>query len=170
MKVRQDFFNHLVKELDAKYFHHVKFYQDDKQDMEMHHTVELYSNGCLTYAKLIDRLAKACNDSMANIHTIVARYVEDFEGYTYEPIIVRKKFLYDGIELRIVERDEHYMNKDDITMRMTRVLAPNGGSIPFSIGHKWTLKKIIEKCTESLDVFKSMGADVKEELTKPVAL
>lgn len=80
---------------------------------------------------------------------------------------VKKRFLYDGIELRIVERDESYMNAKE-PMMMTRVIAPNGGSIPININHRETLKSIAERTIALLDGFKQCGADVKTELTKKI--
>ena len=84
---------------------------------------------------------------------------------TFNIIRVKKKFNYNGIELRIVEREEPYMNaKEPVTM--TRVLAPNGGSIPININHKQTLKSIMEETIRTLDGFKERGAYVINELTK----
>lgn len=82
---------------------------------------------------------------------------------------VKKRFLYDGIELRIVERDEPYMNGREPIM-MTRVIAPNGGSIPININHRETLKSIAERTIALMDGFKQRGADVKTELTKKIEL
>ena len=80
---------------------------------------------------------------------------------------VKKRFEYEGIELQIVEREEIYMNgKSTMTMTMTRILAPNGGTIPVNIQHKQTLKSIVEETIKTIDNFKSMGADVKAELEK----
>ena len=76
---------------------------------------------------------------------------------------VKKKFEYEGIELRIVEREETYMNSES-TVTMKRVLAPNGGIIPVKIQHRQTLKSIVEETIKTLDNFKSRGADVKAKL------
>jgi len=53
-------------------------------------------------------------------------------------------------------------------LRMTRVMAPNGGIIPIIIKHKQILKSIIEDTITTLDGFKSRGADVTKELTKSI--
>lgn len=82
---------------------------------------------------------------------------------------VKKRFLYDGIELQIIEREEPYMNGREPIM-MTLVIAPNGGSIPININHRETLKSIAEKTIALLDGFKQHGADVKTELTKKIEL
>jgi len=82
---------------------------------------------------------------------------------------VKKRFLYDGMELRIVEREEPYMNGREPIM-MTRVIAPNGGSIPISINHRETLKSIAERTIAVLNDFAKRGADVKKELTKKIEL
>lgn len=78
---------------------------------------------------------------------------------------IRKRFQYDGVELRIVEREESYMNAER-TITMTRVLAPNEGVVPVKIQHKQTLKSIVAETIKLLDGLKEMGEDVKTELTK----
>lgn len=75
---------------------------------------------------------------------------------------VKKKFKYDDIELQIVERNEPYLNSKE-GVNMTRVIAPNGGSIPVNLQRGDTFKKIIERTTTLLDSFKRRGADVKKE-------
>jgi len=78
---------------------------------------------------------------------------------------VKKKFEYEGIELRIVDREETYLNSTD-TMTMRRVIAPNGGLIPVKIQHRQTLKSIVEDTINLLNDFKRRGADVAHELQK----
>jgi len=78
---------------------------------------------------------------------------------------VKKKFDYNGITLQIIERDEPYMNSTE-PMKMTRVIAPNGGVIPVNLKHKQTLKSIVSDTTALLDSFKERGADVVKELTQ----
>jgi hypothetical protein len=80
---------------------------------------------------------------------------------------VRKKFEYDGVELRIVEREETYMNRKST---VTRVLTPNGGVIPVKIQRRQTLKSMVEETIKTLDNFKSIGADVKAELLKRITV
>lgn len=75
MKIVDDFFNKAAKEIDAKYFPEVKYYRDDKNDEAVHYTLELFNNGCLTYVKLISRLAKSCHDTQENIMNIVDKYI-----------------------------------------------------------------------------------------------
>ena len=82
---------------------------------------------------------------------------------------IKKRFYYDGIELKIVDREESYMNSG-CTVTMTRVIAPNGGSIPVHINHKQTLKSITSETIKLLDSFKKRGADVKKELTQKIEL
>jgi len=76
---------------------------------------------------------------------------------------VRKRFNYDGIELRIVTMEEPF---NDFEVQRTRVVGPNGGVIPVSISHRQTLKSITEATKILLDSFKKRGADVKRELTR----
>lgn len=78
---------------------------------------------------------------------------------------VKKIFEYEGIKLRIIEREEDYMNSSD-TVTMVRVLAPNNGVIPMQIQHKQTLKSIVSQTIDILNGFKDRGCDVKDELTK----
>lgn len=80
---------------------------------------------------------------------------------------IKKKFIYDGIELTIVEREEPYMNSTEPVL-MTRVLSINGGLIPVSIKHKQTLKSIMNDTIQFLDGLKLVGCDVKHELTKEI--
>lgn len=80
-------------------------------------------------------------------------------------IIVKKKFKYLNIELRIVDRHEEYLNSgQNVTVR--RILAPNNKSVPISINHKETLKSIIQRTIVLLDSFKSRGANITKELTE----
>ena len=57
MKTVDDFFNKLAKHIDDIYFPTVKYYHDDKNCAKVHYAIELFNNSCLTYNKLIDRLA-----------------------------------------------------------------------------------------------------------------
>lgn len=82
---------------------------------------------------------------------------------------VRKKFMYGKIELRIVERNEPYLNAERPIL-VTRVLAPNGGSIPIQIARKETLKSIQAKSISFLDGMEKRGANNTEELTKDIGL
>jgi hypothetical protein len=82
-------------------------------------------------------------------------------------IRVKKKFDYQGLELKIVEREEPYMNAKE-PLKMTRVIAPNGGMIPVKISRRQTLKSIIEDTKILLNDFEEQGANVKEELTKVI--
>jgi actin-related protein len=82
-------------------------------------------------------------------------------------IKVKKKFDYKGTELRIVEREEPYMNAKE-PLIMTRVIAPNDGMIPVNISRKQTLKSIIEDTIILLDDFEKRGANIKQELNKVI--
>lgn len=84
MKLVPNFFNKLAQEIDGKYFPEVEYYRDNKNTTDIHYAIELFSNGCLTYTKLISRLAKSCNETKDNIHKIVSPHVEDFEGFIFK--------------------------------------------------------------------------------------
>lgn len=82
---KPDFFNGLASEIRAYYFKDVAFYRDSEDCVKATYAMELFNNGCLTYRKLIGRLAKACKDTTVNIHAIVSKYVVSFGSYNYQP-------------------------------------------------------------------------------------
>lgn len=84
MKIVDNFFNKLAQEIGKKYFPNVIYYRDDKDCTDVHYSIELFNNGCLTYTRLINKLAKSCKDTKKNIHSIVSKHIKDFEGYTYK--------------------------------------------------------------------------------------
>lgn len=85
MKLKKDFYNNLQKEIRETYFPDVKYYRDNENTTKIQYAGECFSNGVLTYTKLINTLSKNCNETKANMHAIVSKYVEDFEGYEYKP-------------------------------------------------------------------------------------
>ena len=78
---------------------------------------------------------------------------------------VKRKFTYEGVELRVVEREEPYMNAKE-PLLMTRVLAPNNKHLPITIHRRQTIKSIIEESLRFLDEMKQKGHDVVKELTE----
>lgn len=93
MKTVQDFFVKCAGEIRSKYFPTVKYYRDDKDCADATYALECFSNGVLTYSKLIDKLAKSCSDTKENIHAVVSQYVADFEGYLYSATAPRKYYV-----------------------------------------------------------------------------
>lgn len=83
MKITSNFME-LATELDAKYFPDVKYYRDNKNDEQVHYTIELFNNGCMDYTTFIKRLFRNCKDTKENLHTIVSKYIKDFEGFEYK--------------------------------------------------------------------------------------
>lgn len=83
MKLTTDFFNKLGAELDKKYFPEVRYYRDNKNDEKVHYALECFSNGVLTYNKLIKTISINCKDTKENIHKIVSKYIANFEGFEY---------------------------------------------------------------------------------------
>jgi len=73
-----DWFNSFLGEIDAKYFPNVKYYRDDENDTKVHYAAELFNNGVITYATFVKRLAKACNDTHENIHSILFKYISSY--------------------------------------------------------------------------------------------
>lgn len=100
---------------------------------------------------------------------------ELFKNYTFSTLNetksndkVRKKFFYDDIELKIVSREEPIYKGSDRMLTTTKIIAPNGGVIPYKVNHKETLKSIVKGVTDALDGFKKRGADIKKELTSEI--
>ena len=85
MKTAPDFFNHVCQEIDKKYFPEVNYYRDNKHTEKIHYAVELFNNGVITYRVLIHRLSTNTKQSKKKIHSIVSKYIDDFEGYNYMP-------------------------------------------------------------------------------------
>lgn len=79
---------------------------------------------------------------------------------------VKKTFNYEGLELRIVDREEPHT--DNTIMIRTRVIAPNGGMIPVQLQSKQTMKNIVNATVKFLDNMKKLGADIVDELTKEI--
>lgn len=73
-----------------------------------------------------------------------------------------KTFDYKGIELKIVSRKIPYLNSY-ITAR--EVIAPNEGVVPYTIGHRETLKNIIKNVINVLNDYDRHGYNVIDELT-----
>jgi len=83
---KPDFFNSLLSDIRERYFANENhgFTRNEKYHAATY-TVELFNNGCLTYRKLIGRLAKCCNENTSNIHEIVKNYIVSFGRYEYKP-------------------------------------------------------------------------------------
>jgi hypothetical protein len=76
MKILSDFFNKVAKEIDTTYFKDVKYYRDNKECTNIHYALELFNNGCITYNRLINLIAKNTKDTKENIKKIVDKFVE----------------------------------------------------------------------------------------------
>lgn len=83
MKTKPDFYNNLANTIKTKYYPNVGYYRDNVSCTKGRYAIELFNNGCLSYANLIDRLSKHCKDTKENIHNIVKDFILDFEGYEY---------------------------------------------------------------------------------------
>lgn len=82
----ENFFNKLATEVRATYFPNENHgTTENKNYWKATHTMELFNNGCLTYCKLIEGLAKSCNDTTQNLHNIVSKHILSFGSYKYKP-------------------------------------------------------------------------------------
>lgn len=77
---------------------------------------------------------------------------------------IRKTFSVYGVELRIVDRDEQYMNGG--TVRMTRVVNPHGLVLPMRYQNFKTLKAMQQAAIDFIELMKKLGADIPTELNK----
>ncbi len=75
IQITPNFFNELCQDIDKTYFPEVKFYRDNKHTEKIHYAVELFNNGCSTYDKLIETLAKETGDSKEKMQMIVSKYI-----------------------------------------------------------------------------------------------
>lgn len=76
--VVDDFYNNLVNELHDTFFpdHTVQNYSDwTPKYLKIRHTVELFSNGCLTYGSLITKLTKLLGEDKEVVEAIVNKYL-----------------------------------------------------------------------------------------------
>ena len=90
---KPDFFNLAIVELRNKYFQSENHRTTENQNY--HKTtqiVESFNNGCLTYAEIIFRLSKSCNDSTKNIHSLIEKHIVSFGSYKYTPRTKKAKF------------------------------------------------------------------------------
>ena len=81
MKLISEFFTLLTSEIGKLYFPDVKYYRDNKHTTKIHYAIECFNNGVLTYEKLINTISKNTKDTKENIHNIVSKYIEDFDGF-----------------------------------------------------------------------------------------
>lgn len=85
MKTTNDFFNKVCKEIGQTYFPEVKYYRDNNNLTKIHYAVELFNNGVITYRVLIQRLSTNTKQPIRKIHETISKYIDDFEGYKYQP-------------------------------------------------------------------------------------
>ena len=77
METVTDFYVKLSKEIRDVYFpHEIHGITENKKYHNATYAMEQFNNGCLTYAKLIDKLCKNCNDVEVNIKKIVNKYLK----------------------------------------------------------------------------------------------
>lgn len=82
-----DFYNKVMIDLRNAYFPGKTPIEllDNENHRQVRNTVELFSNGCLNYRKLIGRLAKHCGHTTEKINAIVERHITSFGNYKYTP-------------------------------------------------------------------------------------
>jgi hypothetical protein len=93
LELHEDFINKVIEKIREVYFPTVNVLAGDKEwngDKvyqrygKVKYQVELFSNGCLHYAKFIEKLSKLCKDTTENIHKLIENYVVSFGGYKYK--------------------------------------------------------------------------------------
>jgi hypothetical protein len=100
LELQEDFANEALGKIREVYFPTVNTRAGDKEwnsDKvyqkygKAKYQIELLSNGCMHYAKFIEKLAKLCNDTNVNIHKLIENYVVSFGGYKYKPSKTNEK-------------------------------------------------------------------------------
>lgn len=85
----------------------------------------------------------------------------------YRILKVRKRFKWEGVELRLVDKEVPYMN--DIPLVMIRAVAPNDGVIPVQFSGGDTQKVMAAKTIAFIEQLYTLGKTKEEiiaELTK----
>jgi hypothetical protein len=71
-----DFYNKAANRLKQKYFPYVRHGIDDNECYYKYRkALEDFSNGCITYNTLLNKLTKALKTDKTTIHNIVSRYI-----------------------------------------------------------------------------------------------
>jgi hypothetical protein len=78
-----DFYNKFVTELKRIYFPNDNHgLSENKNYRGALYTVELFSNGCMTYNTLLNKLSKYCGRSKTEIHSILSKYINSEFNFT----------------------------------------------------------------------------------------
>lgn len=81
-----NFYNKLAEEIREIYFSGKTVHEThDANHRAANYAIELFNNGCLTYRQLVGRLAKSCNATTAEVHSVVERHIVSFGSYRYKP-------------------------------------------------------------------------------------
>ena len=83
MKTVDNFYNVAIEDLLSTYLEGSGYY--DPKPRKLCYTLELFSNGCLTYNKLIKKIADITKQPQTDIHRIISKYIANFEGFVFEP-------------------------------------------------------------------------------------
>jgi hypothetical protein len=85
MKLEDDFFNKASTDIKKAYFPDVIHGKDENKDYyAFKYAMECFSNGVLTYDKLLTKLSKNCKDTKENIHNILKKHVVDFGDFEFK--------------------------------------------------------------------------------------
>ena len=80
-----NFYNKVVEDLDKTYFPDPETRFRLERYSKAKYAVELFNNGCLTYRKLVGRVAKSCQTSTYDIHKLISKHIMSFGSYEYKP-------------------------------------------------------------------------------------
>jgi hypothetical protein len=69
-----DFYNKVATELKRVYFPS-DLHGINAKYLGMRYSVELFSNGCIKYDALLNKLSKQCNTDKTTIHGTVSKYI-----------------------------------------------------------------------------------------------
>jgi len=75
MILTENFYNKVAEELMSKYFPTITWHRDNFASQKATYNLELFSNGCLNYNKLVKKLAKYCMAEEKEIKTLLSKYL-----------------------------------------------------------------------------------------------
>jgi hypothetical protein len=76
-----DFYNKVANELKRVYFPSVIPVINDNY-CGVRYSVELFSNGCISYDSLLNKLSKQCNTSKSLLHCKISNYINADFNFT----------------------------------------------------------------------------------------
>ncbi len=148
MKLIDGFYNPCADKIKETYFPELIVYWDSEESTSARYKIELFSNGCLGYAELIQHLSLLCNDTKENIHNNLKDFVIDWEGYVYDENEELDLFEFPQLipanVQQIIDSFSHEENEYDVCEDLVSALESVGYTCDYDLdGIPCDLKKIV---------------------------